>query len=451
MKSKKFLAVVTAATMITANSISPMPDKFVNLPVFNANAADIVASGKCGAEGNNVIWQLDSEGTLTISGTGEMDSWALNSPWSEHSANISKVIIEKGVTAIGEQAFADCTAFTSATISDSVASIGDYAFYSCDSLITITINNPECDIYNSKNTISDTATIYGYTNSSAQAYAEKYNRTFVSLDDEKLVTTTTITTTSTSTTTTATSTAVGNVSWQMPDITVEKGTEIIEVPVLLLDYDNSQLAVSSAEFTLTYDYNALDLVELTSKSDAYCTETIFSAAINQFSIETGSGNAIAGEHLANVVVFRFRIKDMSLNQDYFIRIENFCAYDANGRNISDHIKTNDGRIRLVEKITTTTTTSTTANSTTTITTQPVATEPYFILGDINADSSVDSSDASLVLAEYAKIQTGGAGEFTKTQLESADVNNDNVVDSSDASKILDYYAMVSTGKKPTWD
>jgi hypothetical protein len=88
---------------------------------------------------------------------------------------------------------------------------------------------------------------------------------------------------------------------------------------------------------------------------------------------------------------------------------------------------------------------------TTTTTPPVTTEPYFILGDINADGSVDSSDASLILAEYAKIQTGGAGEFTKTQLESADVNNDNVVDSSDASKILAYYAMVSTGKKPTWD
>ena len=74
-----------------------------------------------------------------------------------------------------------------------------------------------------------------------------------------------------------------------------------------------------------------------------------------------------------------------------------------------------------------------------------------MLGDVNEDGSVDSSDASLVLAEYAKIQTGGAGEFTKTQLEAADVNKDDVVDSSDASKILAYYAMISTGKKPTWD
>jgi hypothetical protein len=73
------------------------------------------------------------------------------------------------------------------------------------------------------------------------------------------------------------------------------------------------------------------------------------------------------------------------------------------------------------------------------------------LGDVNADSSVDSSDASLVLAEYAKIQTGGAGSFTETQRKTADVNNDSVVDSSDASKILAYYAMISTGKDPVWN
>ncbi len=104
-------------------------------------------------------------------------------------------------------------------------------------------------------------------------------------------------------------------------------------------------------------------------------------------------------------------------------------------------------------ITTTTTTTTTTAPTTTVTTTttPPTTELTYMLGDVNDDGMVDSSDASLVLAEYAKIQTGGAGEFTDIQYKAADVNKDNVVDSSDASKILAYYAMVSTGKKPTWD
>ena len=101
--------------------------------------------------------------------------------------------------------------------------------------------------------------------------------------------------------------------------------------------------------------------------------------------------------------------------------------------------------------TSTTTTVTSATTSMTTTTPPTTTEPAYLLGDVNEDGSVDSSDASLVLAEYAKIQTGGAGEFTDVQYKAADVNKDDTVDSSDASKILAYYAMVSTGKKPTWD
>ncbi len=75
----------------------------------------------------------------------------------------------------------------------------------------------------------------------------------------------------------------------------------------------------------------------------------------------------------------------------------------------------------------------------------------FTLGDVNEDGMVDSSDASMVLAEYALIQTGGEPTFTEIQKISADVNKDYSVDSSDASLILAYYADASTGKNPTWD
>lgn len=75
----------------------------------------------------------------------------------------------------------------------------------------------------------------------------------------------------------------------------------------------------------------------------------------------------------------------------------------------------------------------------------------YLLGDVNEDGKVDSADASLVLAEYGLIQTGGTLTFTGKQKKAADVNKDGKSDSSDASKILEYYGAISTGKTPSWD
>ena len=68
-----------------------------------------------------------------------------------------------------------------------------------------------------------------------------------------------------------------------------------------------------------------------------------------------------------------------------------------------------------------------------------------LLGDVDDDGAVNSSDASLVLREYALIATGEAPAFSESQKIAADVNADSVVDSSDASTILAYYAYTATG------
>lgn len=96
---------------------------------------------------------------------------------------LESITISHNVTRIGVNTFEECSNLKSITIPDNVTNIDDYAFSGCSSLEKITIENPECEIYDAENTISDTATIYGYENSTAQAYAEKYNRTFVSLGE----------------------------------------------------------------------------------------------------------------------------------------------------------------------------------------------------------------------------------------------------------------------------
>ncbi len=68
-----------------------------------------------------------------------------------------------------------------------------------------------------------------------------------------------------------------------------------------------------------------------------------------------------------------------------------------------------------------------------------------MLGDVNGDGMVDSSDASLVLTEYSLLSTGKNGNFSESVKKLADLNKDEITDSSDASLILAYYAHVSTG------
>ena len=86
-----------------------------------------------------ITWTLSNDGTLTISG-GYMDYYGPgNAPWYFKRDRIKKVVIEKGVTSIGEYAFWNCKTLTSIYIPESVIKIGDHAFDYCSSLTSITI------------------------------------------------------------------------------------------------------------------------------------------------------------------------------------------------------------------------------------------------------------------------------------------------------------------------
>lgn len=72
---------------------------------------------------------------------------------------------------------------TTIILKDTTEKIKQYTFSACESLEKISITNKDCKIVDDQDTIIKTATIYGYTNSTTQEYAEKYNRSFVSLTD----------------------------------------------------------------------------------------------------------------------------------------------------------------------------------------------------------------------------------------------------------------------------
>ena len=83
--------------------ISTVFSLFVVFP----HAVSAETSGVCG---DNLTWTLDDEGTLTISGTGEMYDFTAyyigsssNAPW--HDRLVKKVVISDGVASIGINAF----------------------------------------------------------------------------------------------------------------------------------------------------------------------------------------------------------------------------------------------------------------------------------------------------------------------------------------------------------
>lgn len=85
-----------------------------------------------------VAWKLDANGTLTISGTGKMVDYtggAVIETWQD--ADVKKVIIQQGITEIGEGVFSRCTNLEEVTVSSSVTEIGTDAFSGCAALTTI--------------------------------------------------------------------------------------------------------------------------------------------------------------------------------------------------------------------------------------------------------------------------------------------------------------------------
>ena len=153
----------SAPTEATEETEEATEETVEDIALF-ADDGDVIASGECGKNGDNLTWVLTVDGTLTISGSGEMENYTDSSvaPWYSNRTKILSVVVEPGVTSvgdyafyaclkltsislpggvksIGESAFQDCAKLTAVEIPDGVTSIGYRAFYGCTSLTSVTI------------------------------------------------------------------------------------------------------------------------------------------------------------------------------------------------------------------------------------------------------------------------------------------------------------------------
>ncbi|MBQ8515261.1 MAG: leucine-rich repeat protein [Ruminococcus sp.] len=94
-------------------------------------------------------------------------------------SNLTKVQIPDTVTDIGSDAFYGCLSLREVTLRSTVRSIGARAFGECTSLEKLTIFNDSCQISDSAETIAASSAIYGLRGSTAQTYAQTYERQFM--------------------------------------------------------------------------------------------------------------------------------------------------------------------------------------------------------------------------------------------------------------------------------
>jgi hypothetical protein len=117
-------------------------------------AGNVVASG-VGEDG--LSWVLDGDGVLTVSGSGPMtnyyvadsiwSNWETVLPgWEPYSDQIKEVVVEQGVTSIGNIAFADLYNLEKVTLADSVTNIEWFAFGNDISLTEIDLGNGRVSI-----------------------------------------------------------------------------------------------------------------------------------------------------------------------------------------------------------------------------------------------------------------------------------------------------------------
>ena len=111
-----------------------------------------VAHGECGMHGNNLLWVLTEDGTLTISGSGDMRNYSIDdvrrteAPWGAYWKQLTALVLESGVTSISWSAFSECGNLQSVSIPSTVTYIGGYAFEECGKMTDITFGHRVNDV-----------------------------------------------------------------------------------------------------------------------------------------------------------------------------------------------------------------------------------------------------------------------------------------------------------------
>lgn len=147
---KKIIAFL-ASTLIAVSMMTSLNNEAIQAVMTVKSYAANSYEGKCG---DNAAYKFDhNTGTLTVSGTGsiydnyisdpgnELQSNSQPVPWEEWKNLIKSVVIENGITHIGDFSFSDCKSLNSVKLGNGVNDIGRNAFEGCTTLSNVDFSN----------------------------------------------------------------------------------------------------------------------------------------------------------------------------------------------------------------------------------------------------------------------------------------------------------------------
>lgn len=107
----------------------------------NELVEDILPENIVVCKNDTIDWTLNEQGVLHITGAGRMDDYSESepAPWCEKAEQIKEIVIDEGITSIGEMAFAGCYNAEKLTLPSTVSAIASKAFDGCKKLIAIEI------------------------------------------------------------------------------------------------------------------------------------------------------------------------------------------------------------------------------------------------------------------------------------------------------------------------
>jgi len=173
----KFTNVESAASFDAYNKVT-FGDSTDDFKRAEIKLADAVRGMQNDSGTGTIIWTL-KDGVLTVSGTGKMLNKTAGSgqPWYKYNDQITKVVVEAGVTFIGKYAFAGLTNVVTATLPETVTDIQANAFDGCTSLVSVDIPKSVENIYGSVFNGCENFTTVNYAGSTADFWSKTFAST----------------------------------------------------------------------------------------------------------------------------------------------------------------------------------------------------------------------------------------------------------------------------------